>query len=96
MPWFKYYEDWLVERYYASGERKKLAFKGKRVSKDCPLTREEIRAYVKQGPVECVVMIRDRLHCSLREAKDLLDTTRGRNTIWRPQEVKYNWKRLGR
>ena len=49
---------------------------GKRVRKDCPLTAEERRALITHGPARVVAMIRDRLGCSLRQAKDLYDSAK--------------------
>lgn len=49
---------------------------GKRVGKDCPLTAEERRALITHGPARVVAMIRDRLGCSLRVAKDLYDSAK--------------------
>ena len=54
----------------------RVVVQGKRVGKDCPLTAEERRALITHGPARVVAMIRDRLGCSLREAKDLYDSAK--------------------
>lgn len=54
----------------------RLVRQGKRVGKDCPLTAEERRALVEHGPARTVKMIRDRLGCDLRTAKDLYDSAK--------------------
>ena len=88
-PWMLYWNDWLVRRFMRTrkGGIREYSFHGKRVPKDCPLSREEIRTYVKDGPVEAIKLIRKR-GISIREAKDLLDSVRGNNTIWKPREVR--------
>jgi hypothetical protein len=50
--------------------------RGKRVGADCPLTRDEIRAYVEHGSVAAVKTIRANRLCSLRTALDLLNCAR--------------------
>lgn len=49
---------------------------GKRVGKDCPLSRDEIRAYVELGTVKAIARIRENRDCSLREAITLLNKAR--------------------
>ena len=70
-----------------SGKNREHSYHGKRVPKDCPLTRDEVRTYVEEGPIQAIKLIRKR-GFSLREAKDLLDKVRGKNTIWKPHEVR--------
>lgn len=81
-----YFEDHLVRR-FRDETSKQISYHGKRVPNNCPLTREEIRTYVKIGPIMCIRLIRDRLNCSIKEAKDLLDSVRGENVIWKPRLV---------
>lgn len=73
----QYYEDRLVRRFlHTTDYWGKTSSQGKRVSKSCPLTREEIRAYVEGGAVKCLKLMRDSRKTSLREVKDLLDSVR--------------------
>lgn len=74
----KYYEDHLVRRFAYKGQMRGLITShGKRVGKDCPLTRQEIRTYVEQGAVKTVALIRSSRQITLREALDLLNQARG-------------------
>lgn len=74
----KYYEDRLVRRFRnPQGRWLAPVFHGKRVGKDCPLTREEVRMYVEHGAIWAVKLIKESRQISLREAKDLLDKARG-------------------
>ena len=67
--------DRLVIRWW-DRQRKHLYFQGKRVGKSCPLTREEVRAYVTKGAITCVRVIRQTRGLSLRDALDLLNSAR--------------------
>lgn len=69
-------EDRLVRRFYWDDGTQ--TYHGKRVGKDCPLTREEVRAYVERGVLAAVVEIKDRRGCSLVEAARLLRQVAGR------------------
>lgn len=51
--------------------------RGKRVSKDCLLTYEERRAYVKFGPAACVRMLEEKRGFSRFEALALLKRALG-------------------
>lgn len=65
------YEDRLVQS-WRERETGRKGKRGKRVSRDCPLAREEIRAYVKgDGAVSCIKAIRDHRGMSLQEAWDV-------------------------
>jgi len=74
------YEDRLVRRYHTADRR--LISIGKRVSASCPLTREELRTYVKQGAVQAIKLIRNtRPGFDLKAAFDLLNAARNYGTI---------------
>jgi hypothetical protein len=76
-----YHEDRLVRR-FRPVEWGKPSFHGKRVSKDCPLNKAEVRAYVTGGALAAIKLIATGRNIGLREAKDLLDKARG--TVRRP------------
>lgn len=50
----------------------KIISQGKRTGKDCPLTRDEIRAYVELGPVAAVLAISEGRNIPRGRALDLL------------------------
>ena len=56
------------------------AWSGKRVSKDCPITYEERRAYVKHGPIPCIKLMMKTRNIGLTEAWPLLKKERGKVT----------------
>lgn len=86
--WTIYWNDWLVRRFMrGSGSKREYSYHRKRVPKDCPLTRDEVRVYVEKGSIQAVKLIMKR-GLGLRDAKDLLDQVRGENTIWKPHEVR--------
>jgi hypothetical protein len=71
-----YYEDRLVRRFRVG--RGQLRFHGKRVGRGCPLTREEVRAYVEKGVLACMVLMKQRLpEEGLAGLKARLDEARG-------------------
>lgn len=74
--WYCYHDDKLVKRWRNLQTRQTLS-QGKRVSQDCPLNKDEIRAYVTKGAVTAVVKIRNERKFDLHNAKALLDTARG-------------------
>ncbi len=70
-------KDRLLQVWYDPKTGRRFA-QGKRVSRDCPLTREEIRAYVESGGniVRAVQFIKDTRRISLAAAKELIDSAR--------------------
>lgn len=70
-----YHEDRLVIRWQDT-RTKRVYHQGKRVGKDCPLTRNEIRMYVIYGSIQAVSAIRHARKCTLSEALKLLDSAR--------------------
>ena len=71
--WTRYQNDSLVVRYRRGRED---LFQGKRVSKDCPLSAEERRLYVRKGAPSALRVIANRLRCSLTEALEVLNKAR--------------------
>lgn len=72
-----YQDDKLVTRWrMPNGD---MRSKGKRVSRDCPLTREEIRVYVEQGSVAATKAVMVGRKVSLSEAWELIKKARGHN-----------------
>jgi hypothetical protein len=67
---YRYHEDRLVVRWRLPDG--KFVSQGKRVARNCPLTAEERKAYVKYGIAKAVGMVRNRLGFSLRDAWDLV------------------------
>ena len=80
IKWKIFVDDKLVRRWYGyttAGEIRVVSrYHGKRVSKDCPLTHEEVREYVEKGAVKAVKFINDRRGIGLRESLRLLDKAR--------------------
>jgi len=72
----KYYSDRLVTRYRLLTSRHDVRFVGKRVSKNCELTREEIRMYVEKYTVSAVKLIMQSRDLSLTESVKLLNKWR--------------------
>lgn len=64
-----YLDNRLVRRYHIKPPDAPFfcVSHGKRVPKDCPLTIEERRAYVKSGKIALVKMVKERLQLSLIE-----------------------------
>jgi hypothetical protein len=54
----------------------RLVVQGKRVAADCPLTPAERVAYVRQGPVQAVKLVKARLNCDLATAWQLVKDAR--------------------
>lgn len=76
--WQKVSEDHLQITYCKRIDgRLTYITKGKRVAKNCALTLNERRMYIKRGIIDAVKLIRDSRCLSLREAKDLFDSIRG-------------------
>jgi hypothetical protein len=74
-PGVTIYEDNLVKRWQdESGE---ILSQGKRVSKEFPLAKCIIRAYVKKGSVAAVKMIREGYQLSIVESLAILNKARG-------------------
>jgi hypothetical protein len=59
----------IVRRY--PGIRR-YVIQGKRVGKNCPVTQEEVAAYVKGGAPAILKMIQARMDCTLAEALKIL------------------------
>lgn len=76
-------QDRLVS-VWVSPEGKRVR-KGKRVGTWCPLTREEVRAFVEKGGIAAVRLIRSNRECSLSEAWNLLNEARGADQLTRIQ-----------
>lgn len=70
-----YHDDKLVKRYRKKGCP--IISVGKRVAKSCPLTRDEIRAYVKDGAISAVKKIMDNRGLRLSESWNLLKIAMG-------------------
>ena len=78
----KAYEDNLIVVWMNDDESRSLGGprwvrQGKRVPKSCSLTYEERRAYVEQGTVATVKLIKKNNPMGLKEAMDLLNAARG-------------------
>jgi hypothetical protein len=71
-----YYEDRLVSIWRRDGERGAIK-RGKRVARDCPLSAEERRVYVKQGSLFCLKLMIDTRKIGLAEATKILNDVRG-------------------
>lgn len=71
-----YHSDKLVTRWQDPVTRK-ITYRGKRVSADCPLTADERRVYVQAGTVAAVRAVMDARQCSLADAWALIKRARG-------------------
>jgi hypothetical protein len=68
------YRDKLVAQFKLPNG--KLVRQGLRVPKDCPLTKEERRIYIKLGAVKLVKALMKGRGLSLQESVDLLEASR--------------------
>jgi len=64
--WSKIKEDRLCT-VYRNISTNRIIVKGKRTPSNCPYTKEEIRAYCKEGAFRMVKMVMDRTKKSLSE-----------------------------
>lgn len=74
------YEDRLVRRIHTKSGTLSI---GKRVGKSCPLSRDEIRTYIKKGRIKCVKLIMEKNPgLSLRACVDKIRAASGEGK-WR-------------
>lgn len=79
-----YHQDKLVIR--ARRPNGNVISQGKRVGKDCPLTKAERHEYVTKGAVFAVKLIREGRDVGLAEALRLLNDARGGSPLKRQRE----------
>jgi hypothetical protein len=70
-----YHEDRLVKR--VKRLNGKVVYQGKRPSRACPLTKEEVRVYVKEGTLKAISFLVETRGLSMADARQLLDSARG-------------------
>lgn len=86
-PWMCYWNDNLVRRFWRETNKgKEYSYHGKRVGNNYPLTREQIRVYVENGPVKVIKMFKED-GLTIREGIDKLNSIRGRNSVYQPYIV---------
>lgn len=56
--------------------RKNGVVLGKRIGKNCPISKEEAREFVLNGSIDAIKKIRDGRGCGLSEAYNLLQSAR--------------------
>lgn len=79
ITWIQYHEDRLVRRFERQPRTaiREFHFHGKRVGKDCPLTKDERLVYVAEGTVKALRFIMQSRGMRLSEAWRLLKHARG-------------------